>query len=513
MNADGSVVTRLTNSSLFDGAPAWSPDGTKIAFASNRDGSTQIYVMNADGSLQTRLSNNSATESTPAWSPNGDKLAFTTNKDGNVEVYVMNANGSGQVRLTSNAATDTQPAWSPDGTKIAFTSNRDGNNEIYVMNADGSAQTRLTNIASNDANPDWQRTPPGPPTGVSAVAGNGQAVVAFTPPTSAGGTPITSYTVTAFPGAIQAAGTQSPITVGGLTNGTSYTFTVTATNAAGTGAASAPSAAVTPATVPGAPMLVNATAGVGQAIVDFNPPPNGGAAITLYTVVASPGGITATGSARPVTVTGLTNGTAYSFTVTAKNSVGTWSGLRSVARSHTVRPSDGALCGRSPARDAARHDARAARRHHADSGPGGERGARAAGHDAPGVAEAARRPDEHLAAERRKRAHGRGLRPLPVPRVPDAPLLRSQRRGARVRRLTTRRRPRRCGRHCAAPGNAAGVSGRSLVRCASAGSATPPSPSWASPRSSSIRSTRPSSRVGAASRTHRSRAPTPTSCS
>ena len=116
------------------------------------------------------------------------------------------------------------------------------------------------------------------------------------------------------------------MTVTGLTNGTTYTFRVTATNSVGPGPASAPSNAVTPATVPGAPMSVNAVAGNTQATVSFAAPAsNGGAAITSYTITpfigatAQPSTI---GAGSPVTVTGLTNGTTYTFTVTATNSVG-----------------------------------------------------------------------------------------------------------------------------------------------------------------------------------------------
>jgi hypothetical protein len=167
-------------------------------------------------------------------------------------------------------------------------------------------------------------TVPDPPTGVTAIAENAQATVSFVAPVSDGGAAITSYTVTSSPGGFTATGSASPITVTGLTNGTAYTFTVTATNSFGTGPASSPSAAVTPGFTPGAPTSVTAVAGNAQATVSFTAPvSDGGAAITSYTVTSSPGGFTATGGASPITVTGLTNGTAYTFTVSATNSAGT----------------------------------------------------------------------------------------------------------------------------------------------------------------------------------------------
>ena len=178
---------------------------------------------------------------------------------------------------------------------------------------------------------------PDAPTGVTAItAGDGQATVNFAAPDADGGAAITSYTVTAADsttpanGGETATGSGSPVTVSGLTNGDTYTFTVTATNSDGAGPSSAPSNAVVPATVPGAPTIAAATAGDAQANVNFAAPgTDGGAAITSYTVTAADsttpanGGETATGSGSPVTVSGLTNGDTYTFTVTATNDKGT----------------------------------------------------------------------------------------------------------------------------------------------------------------------------------------------
>jgi hypothetical protein len=92
-----------------------------------------------------------------AWAQAG-RIAFASNRDGNFEIYVMNADGSGVTRLTNNPAND-WPSWSPDGKRIAFDSNRDGNFEIYVMNADGSGQTNLTNNQAEDWGPSWSPVP------------------------------------------------------------------------------------------------------------------------------------------------------------------------------------------------------------------------------------------------------------------------------------------------------------------------------------------------------------------
>ena len=174
--------------------------------------------------------------------------------------------------------------------------------------------------------------PPGPPTSVSATAGNATATVSWTAPI--GGAPPTSYTITPFIGSTAQPSTQvsgSPpattATITGLTNGTTYTFTVTASNSSGTGPASSPSNAVTPNnSPPGAPTGVSGIPASSEAQVSWSPPAStGGSSITSYKVSASPGTASATvsGSTTTALVTGLTNGTAYTFTVTATNANGT----------------------------------------------------------------------------------------------------------------------------------------------------------------------------------------------
>src|SRR5204863_1516413 len=137
------------------------------------------------------------------------------------------------------------------------------------------------------------------------------------------GSAVTGYTVTSNPaGGTDTNAGQAGLShvITGLTNGTAYTFTVTASNALGAGAASAASNSVTPASVPGAPTIGTATAGNAQATITFTAPAsNGGSAITSYTATSKPRGFTGSSATSPVTGTGLTNGTAYTFTVTATN--------------------------------------------------------------------------------------------------------------------------------------------------------------------------------------------------
>jgi hypothetical protein len=161
---------------------------------------------------------------------------------------------------------------------------------------------------------------PGAPTSVIASAGVGQVVVSWTAPTT--GLPPTSYTVTANTGASCTASTTT-CTVTGLLYGTYYSFTVTATNSYGTSPASVASAQVMPSkTVPAAPTAVTGVAQSQSVIVSWTAANQNGAVITGYTVTAYPGGFTCTSAGTTCTVTGLTNGTPYTFTVTATNSVG-----------------------------------------------------------------------------------------------------------------------------------------------------------------------------------------------
>ena len=164
MNADGSTPTLLTAVDTGnDFAPAWSPDGTRIAFGTNNHpvatGSTSgLYVMDANGANQTFVIL-SGGDTDPSWSPDGTKIAFRGIRSVDDEIVVVNLDGTGDANLTNFVGYDDQPAWSPDGTQIAFTSRRGADPEIFVMGTDGSTPVAITNSIGSDSQPAWQPIP------------------------------------------------------------------------------------------------------------------------------------------------------------------------------------------------------------------------------------------------------------------------------------------------------------------------------------------------------------------
>lgn len=154
MNADGSGIVHLTANVLAE-SPAWSPDGSRIAFdEQEQTGKFHIYVMNADGTRVTELTTGSANDGSPDWSPDGTRIAFSRTASGTTQLFVMNADGTNVVQLTSSSGGSRNPTWAPDGSLIAFDSNRTGTNQIYVMNADGSGPTPVPNTTGG-SDPDW----------------------------------------------------------------------------------------------------------------------------------------------------------------------------------------------------------------------------------------------------------------------------------------------------------------------------------------------------------------------
>ena len=270
---------------------------------------------------------------------------FPYKSSGSVELTtganaVAAANTWVQVEVRYNAATDggarlyvdgqTQPSWGVTGDFSHASDYR----ILQLWNDGGSATFDFDDVSV--ARPSQAPTAPDAPTAVSAQAGNGAATLTWTAPANTGGSAITSYRITPHAGAtaltpVDTGSATAGAQVTGLANGTAYTFTVAATNAVGTGADSAASAPVTPragATAPGAPTAVSGHAGDGSVALSWTAPSDdGGAAITSYRITPYAGATAQaaidTGSASTsATVSGLTNGTAYTFKVAARNSAG-----------------------------------------------------------------------------------------------------------------------------------------------------------------------------------------------
>ena len=162
---DGANPVRVTNTRSLNITPAWSPDNQAIAYTSYRPSSAGSFGVYTDVVLSfiqlgTRAmpANGSPERQNflPSWSPDGSKLAFTSSRDGNAEIYVMNKDGSGLRRMTNNPAIDVSPTWSPTGTQLAWVSDRTGQPKIYLMNADGTGQRLLVGDPKSDR-PTWSR--------------------------------------------------------------------------------------------------------------------------------------------------------------------------------------------------------------------------------------------------------------------------------------------------------------------------------------------------------------------
>lgn len=150
----------LTESPAFDGDPKFSPDGSRILFVSQRDGSSDIYVMDRDGSNINRLTRHSSNDIDPEWSPDGQWIVFSSNRNSpstrnNYNLFIMSPNGTNQCQLTTADGSEWEPAWSPDGQWIAYISLLD--QKLYKIRPNGSENTPilLENEVSDILDMDW----------------------------------------------------------------------------------------------------------------------------------------------------------------------------------------------------------------------------------------------------------------------------------------------------------------------------------------------------------------------
>jgi predicted phage tail protein len=305
------------------------------------NGTSYIFRVAATNSVGTSAYSAASSAVTPATTPSAPTAltGFTANAQAPLMWAVPASDGGSAITdYVIQYSSDSGTTWTTfaDGTSTSqsaiVTGLTNGTSYIFRVAAVNAVGTSSYSTASPAVTP---RTTPDAPTAVTGIAGNAQASLTWTAPTSNGGAAITDYIVqsstdgTNWTTFADGTSTTTSATVTGLTNGTSYTFRVAAANAAGNSSYSTASAAVTPVTTAGAPTAVAGTAGNTQVSLIWTPPTStGGTAITDYIIQSSTNGTTwttfadDTSTAASATVTGLTNGTSYTFRVAAVNAVG-----------------------------------------------------------------------------------------------------------------------------------------------------------------------------------------------
>jgi Tol biopolymer transport system component len=146
VGTDGSGWAQLTGPPAWDSTPVWSPDSRSIAFVSNAEGISDLYVMEISDKEPFKLTTDEGRHTSADWSPDGDRIAYQADVDGAWDIWTISPKGGEPRNLTQSSRVDENPKWSPDGQWIAFRSTQDGDPEIYVMTADGQG---LQNVSQN----------------------------------------------------------------------------------------------------------------------------------------------------------------------------------------------------------------------------------------------------------------------------------------------------------------------------------------------------------------------------
>jgi TolB protein len=152
---DGANLTQVTKHGSISILPAFSPDGSKIAYVSYKDRYQFLYILELATGKSSSLSKEVGMNSAPVWAPDGSRLAIVLSKDANSEIYLVNADGSNKRRLTNDPAVDTSPSFSPDGKQVCFVSERGGNAQVWAMNTDGGNARRLSLQGGKSYDPAW----------------------------------------------------------------------------------------------------------------------------------------------------------------------------------------------------------------------------------------------------------------------------------------------------------------------------------------------------------------------
>lgn len=156
---------KLTNHPGDDREPRWSPDGTRIAFMSNRAGNWDLYILDLATGDTTRLTSNTGYDGAPTWSPDSQWLAYESYQNGNLDIYLIRADGEeGPFAVTRNPDPDYSPAWRPGelGRELAYASWRNGGTDVYIISLDNPNESVAQNVTNtptvNEDNPAWDFT-------------------------------------------------------------------------------------------------------------------------------------------------------------------------------------------------------------------------------------------------------------------------------------------------------------------------------------------------------------------
>ncbi len=157
LDLEGGRVRRLTDSNCINTEPSWNPAGTQIAFTSDREGTPQIYLMEDDGSNVRRLTTEGSYNASPAWSPNGVMVSYVSRFEGKFDLFVFKLGEGKAYQITTGLVSSESPAWSPDERKLVFVSTRNGGMQLFTTDLSGS-QIKKVMESTGCQSPRWTRS-------------------------------------------------------------------------------------------------------------------------------------------------------------------------------------------------------------------------------------------------------------------------------------------------------------------------------------------------------------------